>query len=77
MHSDDLIVKLDQTINRFEGLLERYDGSSQPVEPFLADEYEKALRDAVQVLDRTKNSFKSKQLKELRERIEAVLALKQ
>ena len=73
MLSDEKISRLDELLNRFENELNRFEGSSLKSAESLIHEYENALKDAVSVLDATKQTFKSKQLKELRERIEAVL----
>lgn len=77
MQADNMITQLNESLNRFEGLLNRLEGYNPSLDHFQTVEYEKALKDAVCVLDATKNSFKSKQLKELRERLEAVLESKQ
>lgn len=73
MLSDEKIDRLDLLLNRFENLLSRFENSNRKIEESLEQEYEIALKDAVGVLDATKQTFKSKQLKELRERIETVL----
>lgn len=73
MYSDEKIARLDGILERFENLLSQSESRYLKVEPALLKEYENALKDAVNVLDATKQTFKSKQLKELRERIEEVL----
>lgn len=75
MLSDEKIGRLDEFLDRFENLLSRFESNSRKIEESVVQEYENALKDAVSVLDATKQTFKSKQLKELRERIEAVLKI--
>lgn len=63
--------KFDTALNRLEYLVERFESGSK--ESSSVKKYRAALRDAVDTLEATKQAFKSKQLKALRERIEAVL----
>lgn len=63
--------KFDTALNRLEYLIERFENESK--ENTSEKKYRAALKDAVDTLEATKQAFKSKQLKALRERIEAVL----
>lgn len=63
--------------DKLELILQRLDSISHQVErqneKSLEDEYREVLLDTARTLEATKHAFKSKQLKELRERIESVL----
>lgn len=62
--------KVDLILERLEALADQIEFNT---DRSLEDKYREALKDAAKTLEATKNAFKSKQLKQLRERIEAVL----
>jgi len=71
MRTDDAEKKLEQVLKRLDDLTEqmKYGQAQSDTER----RYRDALKDAVDTLEATKSMFKSKQLKALRERLEAVL----
>lgn len=67
----NLEKKVDAIDQKLDGLVGRLD-----TDPVLSDKlryYEDALKEVVQVLEQTKSSFKSKQLRDLREKVIKVL----
>ena len=66
--------KVDQLGQKLDELAEQL--TSNPSMQSRLEVYECALKEVVNVLEQTKSSFKSKQLKELREKIQNVLAQK-
>lgn len=71
----NLLERLEALTARLEGLTgvsDGHGGSSGGVAPREAV-YREALNEAVAVLEATRSSFRSRQLRDLRERIESVL----
>lgn len=64
---------LEEIVERFERLAVRLEACSERERPERERVYRDALQEAVEVLRQTKGAFRSKQLKQLRERIEVLL----
>lgn len=64
--------RLERLIDRLERLVSNAESGAERL-PDRARLYREALEDTVRTLEATKKSFHSKQLKALRERVEAVL----
>jgi len=65
--------KVEEVADRLEGLITRLEGLLENRSPCREAEYRRLLQETVAVLAATKNSFRSRRLKELRERIETIL----
>ncbi|MBI1389041.1 MAG: hypothetical protein GC154_11390 [bacterium] len=74
-----LLDRLSDSVSRLENAIERLDeGPSSPAagdleEPSREASYRRTLEEAAAALEKTKRSFRSKQLMELRQKIEEVL----
>jgi predicted RNase H-like nuclease len=64
---------LEELVERFERLAVRLEACSSREALEREAVYRSALQEAVEVLRQTKGAFRSKQLKQLRERIEGLL----
>jgi hypothetical protein len=64
---------LEALVERFERLAVRLEACSSREAREREAAYRSALQEAVEVLRQTKGAFRSKQLKQLRERIESLL----
>lgn len=78
--SDELTERIEHQRRLFLGLVEERERAGRSLDYcVLVDcgprqKYRAAVRDAVEVLEETRKSFKSKQLEELRKRLESLLA---
>jgi hypothetical protein len=73
LQSGEPVEKFNQLLQRLEGLVERLEKSSGGESDRRVHLYEQTLREAVEVLEKTKHAFHSKQLKHLREQLMIVL----
>jgi len=65
--------EVKEAVDRLEGLITRLESMVQHEDHCREKRYRQALLGAVSVLITTKNSFHSRQLKQLRENLEAAL----
>ncbi len=70
---DRMDERHSQELERLEHLVDRLENAVVIPANRRAEMYREALEDTVKILLQTKNAFRSKQLQELRERIERVL----
>lgn len=72
MMTPEHVERFENAVARMEQLLNQSSDVSSKPDP-RSEQYRAILEKTVDALERTKSSFKSKQLKELREEIQAVL----
>ncbi|MBN2326057.1 MAG: hypothetical protein JXR73_02810 [Candidatus Omnitrophica bacterium] len=65
--------EIDSVLSRLETAAEKIESSLAADHQKKAERYRRELKNVVEVLEQTKGAFRSKQLKNLRERIEDVL----